>query len=81
MAKGARKNVDGAAEEAIAAIARRLRAGEITSAQAVEILIDEVARTAADPEGTRAKLRELLRRQTEIDPYLLARIARLGKPS
>ena len=70
----------------IADIARRLKAGELSPAEAVELLIDDVvARQAGAVLGDRRaladELKDLLRRQTETDPYLASRVRRLGNRS
>lgn len=64
-------------------VTRRLRAGEITPREAVELLIDDavgrqVGRLTADRATLAAELKELLRRYTETDPYLASRVRRLG---
>ena len=70
----------------MAEVARRLRAGEITAKQAVELLIDDViarqvGRALADRQTLAAELKELLRRQMETDPYLASKVRRLGNRS
>jgi hypothetical protein len=64
-------------------VAARLRAGEISPAEALEQLIDETVRRQAGEGGDalRERLRALLRRQAEIDPYLATRLDRLGRRS
>jgi hypothetical protein len=68
-------------------IARRLRAGSISAAEAVELLIDDVVTRSAGPalggvpaerEALAEELKQLLRRQAEADPFLAARVKRLG---
>jgi len=64
----------------IAQVAARLRAGEITSDQAVELLIDDaIARQlgGAVPKDLEPRLREVLRDYAANDPYLAAKIRRL----
>lgn len=64
----------------IARVAERLRAGEITSDEAVELLIDDaIARQmgGAVPKDLEPKLREVLRDYAATDPYLAAKIRRL----
>jgi hypothetical protein len=64
----------------IAQVAARLRAGEITSDQALELLIDDaIARQmgGAVPKDLEPKLREVLRDYAANDPYLAAKIRRL----
>ena len=70
----------------IADIARRLKQGELSPLEAVELLIDDVVtRQAGAVLGDRRalvdELKELLRRQTETDPYLASRVRRLGNRS
>jgi hypothetical protein len=64
----------------IAQVAARLRAGEITSDQAVELLIDDAIERqmgGAVPKDLEPKLREVLRDYAANDPYLAAKIRRL----
>lgn len=65
-------------------VARRLRDGEISPREAVELLIDDaVKRQVGQAIGSRARLagelKDLLRRYTETDPYLASKVRRLGK--
>jgi hypothetical protein len=68
--------------DAPAQVAVRLKAGEITVEEAVELLIDDAverqvsAASARSPEVAQ-KLRELLRQYAAADPQLAARIRRL----
>src|SRR6267142_3206948 len=64
----------------IGQVAARLRAGEITSDQAVELLIDDAIERqmgGAVPKDLEPKLREVLRDYATNDPYLAAKIRRL----
>ncbi|MDB4968166.1 MAG: hypothetical protein JWN44_3855 [Myxococcales bacterium] len=64
----------------IAQVAARLRAGEITSDQAVDLLIeDAIGRQmgGAVPKDLEPRLREVLRDYATNDPYLAAKIRRL----
>jgi hypothetical protein len=68
----------------IGQVAARLRAGEITSDQAVELLIDDAITRqiglkagAAGTKDLEQKLREVLRDYATTDPYLAAKIRRL----
>ncbi len=64
----------------IGEVAARLRAGEITSEQAVELLIeDAISRQlgGALPKDLEPKLRETLRDLAAQDPFLAAKIRRL----
>jgi hypothetical protein len=68
------------AVDPIAEVAARLRAGEITSDQAVDLLIeDAISRQlgGALPKDLEPKLRETLRDFAAQDPYLAAKIRRL----
>jgi hypothetical protein len=63
-------------------VAARLRAGEISSDEAVELLIDDaIARQmgGAVPKEREDELRQLLRNYAANDPYLAARIRRLSQ--
>jgi len=67
----------------IAEVAARLRAGEITSDQAVELLIDDAIQRqlgGAVPRDLEPKLREVLRNFATQDPFLSAKIKRLTQP-
>jgi hypothetical protein len=75
--------------DAVAEAARRLRAGEISAAQAIELLIDDAVRRRT-PEGAGSaaasaalaeRLRQMLRRHAESDPFLLEKRKRLGDHS
>ena len=80
--------VDGASSiesggDLIGEVSRRLKDGEITAREAVELLIDDaverqVGRVTTDRDKLADELRELLRRYTETDPYLAAKVRRLG---
>lgn len=64
----------------IARVAARLRAGEITADEAVELLIDDaIGRQlgGAVRKELEPKLREVLRDYAAHDPYLAAKIRRL----
>jgi hypothetical protein len=63
----------------IAQIAARMRAGEITSDQAVELLIDDAIsrQLGGVPKELEPKLREALRDVAANDPYLAAKIRKL----
>jgi hypothetical protein len=64
----------------VAEVAARLRAGEITSDQALELLIDDAIQRqlgGAVPKDLEPKLREVLRDYAANDPYLAAKIRRL----
>ena len=64
----------------IGEVAARLRAGEITSDQALELLIDDAIQRqlgGAVPQDLEPKLREVLRRFATQDPFLSAKIKRL----
>jgi hypothetical protein len=68
--------------DAIAEVAARLRAGEITVDQAVEQLIDDAIERQVGQAVERAhelepELRELLRTYVATDPFIAARIRRL----
>jgi hypothetical protein len=68
------------AADPIGQVAARLRAGEITSDQAVELLIDDAIERqmgGAVPKDLEPKLREVLRDYAANDPYLAAKIRRL----
>ena len=74
--------------DAVAEIAARLRAGELSVEQAVEALIDDAVRrqvggATAGRAGLEARLRELLKQYAASDPQLTQRIRRLTlhKPS
>jgi len=71
-----------AALDPIAQVAARLRAGEISVDQAVELLIDDaverqVAGATAGSPKLAQELREVLRGFKDNDPFLAARIRRL----
>ena len=64
----------------IAQVAARLRAGEIGSDEALELLIDDtIARQmgGAVPKDLEPKLREVLRDYAANDPFLAAKIRKL----
>ena len=64
----------------IAAIAARLRAGEIGSDEALELIIDDTIHRrmgGAVPKDLEPKLREVLRDYAANDPLLAAKIRRL----
>jgi hypothetical protein len=61
-------------------VAARLRAGEISSDEALELLIDDtIARQmgGAVPKDLEPKLREVLRDYAANDPFLAAKIRKL----
>ena len=67
-------------------VARRLRAGEISARDALELLIDDViarqvGRAVGDKQALAADLKELLRHHAENDPYLASKMRRLGNRS
>jgi hypothetical protein len=67
----------------VADVARRLRSGDLTAREAVELLIDDavarqVGRATADREALARELKDLLRRYTETDPYLASKVRRLS---
>lgn len=69
--------------DAVTEIARRIKAGELSAGEAVELLIDEVVRQGpgaalGDRQALADELKDLLRRQLETDPYLASRVRRLG---
>ena len=64
----------------IAQIAARLRAGELTSDQALELIIDDTIERqlgGAVPKDLEPKLREVLRDYATNDPFLTAKIRKL----
>jgi hypothetical protein len=68
------------ASDPIAQVAARLRAGEISSDEALELLIDDtIARQmgGAVPKDLEPKLREVLRDYAANDPFLAAKIRKL----
>ena len=72
------------ATEPVAEVARRLRAGELSAREAVELLIDDavdrqIGRALEDRSELKRELKELLRRYTETDPYLAAKAKRLER--
>jgi hypothetical protein len=72
----------GGGVDPIGEVAARLRAGEISSDEAVELLIDDaIARQMAGavPKERADELRQLLRNYAANDPYLAARIRRLSQ--
>lgn len=74
------------APDPIREIARRIRAGELSAGEAVELLIDEVVERRAgavlgDRRALAEELKELLRHQVQSDPYLASRVRRLGNRS
>src|SRR5437763_13774554 len=65
--------------DAVAAVASRLRAGEIDVQQAVELLIDDaierqVGRAVEARQEIEGKLREMLREYTAEDPFLAGKV-------
>src|SRR5437763_1945558 len=66
----------------VAEVARRLRVGEISARDAVEILIDDaVARHgASDRDEVARELKDLLRRYAADDPYLSSKLRGFGTP-
>ncbi len=82
VAPAAAPEAAGAADP-VGDVARRLRDGEISPQQAVELLIDDaverqVGGALADRREVARELKDLLRRYTESDPYLAAKVRRLG---
>ncbi len=67
--------------DAVAQVAARLRAGEISADEAVELLIDDtIARqlgAGGSAKDLEPKLREVLRDYAANDPFLAAKIRRL----
>jgi hypothetical protein len=63
----------------VADVAARLRAGEITTDQAVDLLIEDAIERQLGGVGKdlAPKLREVLRDYADQDPYLAAKIRRL----
>lgn len=63
-------------------IADRLRRGEMTPAEAVEVLIEDAIREkgAAPDQALGAALRTALQAHVDSDPQLSARVRRLGRP-
>ena len=64
----------------IAQVAARLRAGEITADQALELIIDDTIRRqlgGAVSKDLEPKLREVLRDYATSDPFLAAKIRKL----
>lgn len=63
----------------IGELARRLQAGELAPAEAVELVVDEVV--SWHGQGALGdQLKQLLRQQLASDPHLGARARRLGSP-
>ena len=64
--------------DAIAQVAARLRAGEISADEALELIIDDtIARQAGVGKDLEPKLREVLRDYAATDPFLAAKIRKL----
>jgi hypothetical protein len=66
--------------DAVGEVAARLRAGEITSDEALELLIDDAIQRqlgGAVASEHEEELRQLLRNYAATDPYLAAKIRRL----
>jgi hypothetical protein len=66
----------------IGEIAARFRAGDITSQEAVDLLIDDAIQRQLGgvvPKDVEARLREVLREHAANYPYLAAKIRRLTK--
>jgi hypothetical protein len=64
----------------IAEVAARLRAGEISSDEALELIIDDTIQRqmgGAVPKDLEPKLREVLRDYATNDPFLAAKIRKL----
>ena len=64
----------------IAAVAARLRAGEISADEALELIIDDTIDRqlgGAVPKELEPKLREVLRQYATSDPFLAAKIRKL----
>jgi hypothetical protein len=67
-------------------VAQRLRAGEITAAAAVKLLIEDaverqVGLAVGDREELAAALKRHLARRSATDPWLTARVRRLDRRS
>ena len=63
-------------------VARRLRTGELSAREAVELLIDDAVERqlgliTADRRALAQQLKEVLRRYTETDPHLASKVRRL----
>jgi ribosomal protein L13 len=66
--------------ELVASIARRLRGGELSAAQAVEELIEETVRESLpEPGPLSEELHAALRAYVDRDPYLSAKVHRLAR--
>jgi hypothetical protein len=66
----------------IAQVAARLRAGEISADEALELIIDDTIDRqlgGAVPKDLEPKLREVLRQYATSDPFLAAKIRKLTK--
>lgn len=65
--------------DAVAEVAARLRAGEITTDEALELLIDDTIakQMGAVSKDLEPKLREVLRDYAANDPFLAAKIRKL----
>jgi hypothetical protein len=68
--------------EVVGRVAARLRSGELTVEQAVELLIDDaierqVGRAVESAADLEPQLRDLLRSYASSDPFIAARIRRL----
>ncbi len=67
----------------IAEVAARLRAGEISADEALELIIDDTIQRqmgGAVPKDLEPKLREVLRDYATNDPFLAAKIRKLTSP-
>ena len=77
-----------AAADPVLDVSRRLRAGEITAQQALELLIDGVVARhvqaggqSGDRERLAGDLKQLLQKHAESDPYLASKVRRMGNRS
>jgi hypothetical protein len=64
---------------ALAEVSAKLRAGEITAAQAAELIIDAVVRDRIATPELHDRLRGVLRRLLEEDPILAAKLRKLAE--
>ena len=64
---------------ALAEVSAKLRAGEITAAQAAELIIDTIVRNRIATPELHERLRGVLRRLIEEDPILAAKLRTLAE--